>query len=347
VRANVNLLTAASEAAVTESVDAYEQAVAAHVTGDLGAHNQVRLYTTPYAEPVSGHTIADAYLLRLQLSGTNTDGTGDGVFTLPAVVTGTVYSVGDAPSILRQPLSQTAVVGARVTLTVKAVGRGTLAYQWQKNGTSISGATAASLVLSNVQTTAQASYTVVITSEFGETTSAAADLTVETPDPRVSSSVDGCFTGDTLILMADGSQRPIRELRAGDRVRTYRLEGLNPDNEDAWKTWSTTNLQATPSSSTVQQVFQQRFTGYYRLLGLKVTFEHPLLTRRNGVWQFRQVARLLPGDFLWKNGVALPIASIETSNETVETYNLNVEPDDVYVANGALAHNNFFKDLFG
>lgn len=349
MRANVNLLTAASERSVAASVTGYENATAAHIAGDWGVHNQVLFYATPFSEFASGHTITNGYLLRVLLTGTNGDGTGDGAFTVPVVVPGIAVNVGGAPVIIRQPLATAAFVGGIVNLTVKAISGSAQTYQWRKNGTDITGATSSALVLANIQTSDQAAYDVVITNEFGSTTSSAANVTVTVPDPTVSISNDGCFTGDTLITLADGSRRPIKDIKAGDRVRSYLISGLNTASDDAWKTWTTTSLNMQPTISTVKEVFKQRTATYYRILDLKVTFEHPLLSRRNGVWAFRQVARLQVGDFLWRDGIALPIDNIFQVTEEVETYNMNVEEADVYIASGFCAHNilfAFFKGLF-
>src|SRR5207249_1280877 len=56
----------------------------------------------------------------------------------------TVNAVLVAPTITTQPASQTVTAGQRATFTVTATGTAPLSYQWQKNGTAIGGATAAS-----------------------------------------------------------------------------------------------------------------------------------------------------------------------------------------------------------
>src|SRR5436305_9824069 len=56
----------------------------------------------------------------------------------------TVNSAATAPSITTQPASQTVTVGQTATFTVVATGTAPLSYAWRKNGTAISGATAAS-----------------------------------------------------------------------------------------------------------------------------------------------------------------------------------------------------------
>jgi hypothetical protein len=100
------------------------------------------------------------------------------------LATGTVTVGGGsgtaAPTITSQPVSQTVVVGANVTFTVVASGTAPLSYQWMKNGTSITGATSASLSLTSVTTSSAGSYTVRVSNSAGSVTSAAATLTVNT-----------------------------------------------------------------------------------------------------------------------------------------------------------------------
>src|SRR5439155_675191 len=56
----------------------------------------------------------------------------------------TVNAVLVAPTITTQPASQTVTAGQTATFTVTATGTAPLSYQWQKNGTAIGAATAAS-----------------------------------------------------------------------------------------------------------------------------------------------------------------------------------------------------------
>lgn len=83
-----------------------------------------------------------------------------------------------APTISTQPSSQSVTVGDSVTFTVVATGDGTLSYQWRKDGTSVSGATSASLTLSSVAASDAADYDVVVSNDGGSVTSSAATLTV-------------------------------------------------------------------------------------------------------------------------------------------------------------------------
>ena len=90
-------------------------------------------------------------------------------------------AVDVGPAITTQPKSQTVDQGDDATFTVVATGTPAPAYQWYVGGVQISGATSASLTLSNVQAGAAGSYTVTVTNVAGSITSKAATLTVDTP----------------------------------------------------------------------------------------------------------------------------------------------------------------------
>jgi hypothetical protein len=84
-----------------------------------------------------------------------------------------------APAITAQPAAASAVVGQTATFTVTATGTAPLAYQWQKNGTAISGATQTSYTTpATVTADNGATFSVVVTNSAGSVTSNAATLTV-------------------------------------------------------------------------------------------------------------------------------------------------------------------------
>ena len=85
------------------------------------------------------------------------------------------------PCILTQPQSQRVPVGGTASLSVWAVGMGSLSYQWSCNDTPLPYATDSTLTLTSVQLSSSGSYTVVVSNPDGSTTSDAAILTVYTP----------------------------------------------------------------------------------------------------------------------------------------------------------------------
>lgn len=352
MRSNVNILTAAGQVQLTANITGYTDLVAAHVGGDWGVHNQFRFYLTPYAEFSTGHTIIDGYLLRVQLSGTNADGSGDGVFTLPAILTGASSETGGAPIIVVQPVPKSTVVGAMVTFNISAISSVPVTYQWRKTVTVlgvpttaiITGATASALVLTNVQLAdSGTTYSVQISNSFGSVISNSAALTVTAPSSGGGGG-DGCFTGDTFITLSNGAKKQIKDIVVGDKVKSYAIDGLDSSNENAWIAWETKSLAITPTISTVVQVFKQSFSSYYQIRDLSVTYEHPLLTQRNGIWRFRRVIDIKAGDFISQNGTLYELETPNLVQGKIETWNLNVEDSDVFEANGIIAHNSYIKN---
>jgi hypothetical protein len=89
-----------------------------------------------------------------------------------------LLTVNAPPTIKTQPKSQSVKAGATVTFTVVATGTPTLTYQWTFDGTAIPGATASTLMLTNVGAAAAGSYSVTVTNSIGNVTSNTATLKV-------------------------------------------------------------------------------------------------------------------------------------------------------------------------
>jgi len=106
----------------------------------------------------------------------------------------TVTPAPVAPSITTQPSSKTIIAGQTATFSVSASGTAPLNYQWQKNGTAVSGATSSSYT-TPAETTSDngAQFTVVVSNSVGSLTSNAATLTVNAPTP-------GALTPNTTSL---------------------------------------------------------------------------------------------------------------------------------------------------
>ncbi len=93
-----------------------------------------------------------------------------------------VLTVGLPPTILTQPASQTAAAGTPVLLSATAsapAGGAAPTYQWRRDGSDVSGATAGMLALDNVQPLDAGIYTAAVTSVV-TTTSAPAVVGVST-----------------------------------------------------------------------------------------------------------------------------------------------------------------------
>lgn len=92
------------------------------------------------------------------------------------------------PSIVGEPTKQRTTVGGSASFTVNATGGSALSYQWKRYGTNLanvggkfSGATSATLNISNAQLDDDTTYMVTVTDTAGSVNSLAARLRVLTP----------------------------------------------------------------------------------------------------------------------------------------------------------------------
>jgi hypothetical protein len=96
--------------------------------------------------------------------------------TIRRIITG----VETVPFITVQPTSVTVTAGESVTFAAGTAGGEPLSFQWNFNGSAISGATAPTYTIASVQQANAGTYTLTITNSDGSATSSAATLTVNT-----------------------------------------------------------------------------------------------------------------------------------------------------------------------
>ena len=104
---------------------------------------------------------------------------GGGSSSNPSSGTSTTPPSSTAPTITTQPGSQSVTVGQTATFSVIGAGTAPLSYQWQTNGTAITGATASSYTTAATTLADNGStFKVTVSNAVGTITSAAATLTV-------------------------------------------------------------------------------------------------------------------------------------------------------------------------
>ena len=86
-----------------------------------------------------------------------------------------------APAISIQPTSQSVTSGNTASFSVTASGTSPFSYQWNKDGTTISGATSSTYIISGASTKDAGGYSVTVTNISGSVTSSVATLTVAAP----------------------------------------------------------------------------------------------------------------------------------------------------------------------
>ncbi len=115
-----------------------------------------------------------------------------------------------APSLTSHPASQTVAPGASATFSVRASGSAPLRYQWQRNGTNITGATSQDYTIASVAAGDNgASFRAVVSNDFGSVTSNAALLTVSgnqpPPAPTISQPAAGTLYSGGAVINYSGT----------------------------------------------------------------------------------------------------------------------------------------------
>ncbi|HZI31397.1 MAG TPA: immunoglobulin domain-containing protein, partial [Candidatus Binatia bacterium] len=137
-----------------------------------------------YQWRLNGVSLPDATNATLSLNNIQTNNAGIYSVTVTNDFGGAVSSNAtlavnaSAPVITLQPVSQSQPVNGSVTFSVAAKGSSLLVYQWQLDGSPITGAVSNTLSLAGLQMTNAGNYTVVVTNDFGSVTSSVAALAV-------------------------------------------------------------------------------------------------------------------------------------------------------------------------
>ena len=155
----------------------------------------------------------------------------------------------------------------------------------------------------------------------------------------------GCWAYGTLVTMADGSLKAIEELIIGDEVRTAVIPTY-PNGEDSSKwypasVWSSDSDEGiTYETTTVTGAKHIVDVAYYILNDkYKVTGDHFVYVRKSGVWQFAKVEELAVGDYLHDETSAVEITRKVPVNDQLMVVDVDVEPNDLFLANGIITHN--------
>jgi len=160
------------------------------------------------------------------------------------------------PLILAQPQSQVVTNDSQVSLSVSATSVYAFGYQWEKNGTNISGATGSALALNDVQASDQASYCVILTNQYGAVTSAVVTLIVQVGGPfRISS-----FADDGLLRWTNAFSAGVCTVESASEPRGPWLPLLN---------YFTTN------SGGAASLGSPTHNTFYRLLAVDVSAVNP------------------------------------------------------------------------
>lgn len=157
----------------------------------------------------------------------------------------------------------------------------------------------------------------------------------------------GCLLGDSVVEMADGTTKLLKDIRRNELVKSVSISGLS-ENENAWVDWSDTTLDYEFNTAIVKSITPIGAHKTYSINGglLTASETHIHLRKHNGTWNFCKTTDLVVGDiFLNKNNQEVEIVSIIENLEKSIVYQLDVENTDLYIANGIITHNRKPEEL--
>ena len=171
-----------------------------------------------------------------------------------------------------------------------------------------------------------------------------------------------CFTPDTKLTLADGTQREIQDLSIGDELLSLKMPNAQTEEEHpviasdvAYADYCIVELGESElvSAQIINMFFD--FTDTYFLINgeIKVTGEHPFFvkipdgfylstTGQNSeeFWAWEYVRNLEVGQIMYdKDMNEVPIDSIEEIEKEIEIVNIDVDTNNTYFAEGILVHN--------
>jgi hypothetical protein len=154
----------------------------------------------------------------------------------------------------------------------------------------------------------------------------------------------GCVLFGTKIKMADGTIKLVQDVSVNDilyskSVRTMPVkEGL-----DNLYVWSTNSIVLTDETVKVVSNRSQTVSEVYSINDGKLftSWDHNHLFKHNGIWKVGKTVNLEAGDSLIdETGKEIIINNMVKMTGQFIVYKLDVEENDLYIANGILTHNN-------
>ena len=168
--------------------------------------------------------------------------------------------------------------------------------------------------------------------------------TIDTIDTINTDLGGGCHVFGTKIQMSDGTFKNIENLYIGDEVMAANIPGLGDNEADIsnLSLWSSEDIsETTKTTANVTNIIVRSYGEYYLINNsIRITYEHVIPVKKNGIWKFITVEELQIGDIIVDENLQYVLVdSKELVKENVDTVSINTEPKDVYFTEGLMAHN--------
>jgi len=124
----------------------------------------------------------------------------------------------------------------------------------------------------------------------------------------------GCFAPETLVLMSDGTSKPIKDIKVGDKVASWDF------------------FTDTFKAVTVLHIYTVQRDHHYVVDGISVTAEHPYCTAPGQYTEVRSLKKGTPIASVTDGGVKfIPIADFVKVDEAGTFYNMTVSDTHAYI----------------
>lgn len=140
-----------------------------------------------------------------------------------------------------------------------------------------------------------------------------------------------CMTGDTPVLMETGQEKPLRDIRPGDRVATYENGRVSVSTVRNW------------INNGPDRVFEIRMKSG---IVVKANARHPFLVEDGGELKWQRTATLKKGSAILR--VIGALDTFEIARDTVlavvdggveDVFDVQIDRTENFIANGLVSHN--------
>jgi hypothetical protein len=152
-----------------------------------------------------------------------------------------------------------------------------------------------------------------------------------------------CLVEGTMVTLSDGTITTIESLIMGESVKSPVIDTLpQSDDADIVLPWSTQNLVTSDDYANVTGNTMSVVDSIYNFNNglIKSTESHGHFIKRGNDYMFKNAFNVEVGDyFVTENLEEILIEDITIEFGEFNVYNLDVEENDLYIANGIITHN--------
>ena len=151
-----------------------------------------------------------------------------------------------------------------------------------------------------------------------------------------------CVIKGSLISIDDKDKKKIELLKAGDKLLSYSIEGIeNTQDESLLGKTKVNNFEGEFSYQLIKNIWKKNLSGYYNINNeLFITEDHFVICKRGDEYFWSRVENLKIGDSLFKLDNSFEeIKDIQKIEEEKTVYNIQVNSIYTFFANGYLVHN--------